>query len=98
MTTVYAKGRKYNVLAELDDTFSITLKKGGTIALEHGNSLSGKVKKMRENPEYVDENGTLIKDVHFKSVSTAACFVTGTMSNGFKVWRNKKDGALIQRK
>lgn len=98
MTSVYAKGRKYKVLAELDDAYTITIKKGGTIAIEHGNSLSGKVKKLRENPDYVDENGTLIKDIHFKSVSTAACFVTGTMSNGFKVWRNKKDGALIQRK
>ena len=98
MTTIYAKGRKYNVVAEMDDNYCVTLKKGGTIALEHGSSLSGKVMKMRENPELVDKTGTLIKSIQFRSVSTAACFVTGTMSNGFKVWRYKKNGELIQRK
>lgn len=40
-------------------------------------------------------HGTLlIKDVTFKSASTAANFVTGTSTNGLKVWKDKKGTTL----
>ncbi len=38
----------------------------------------------------VDENNVLLKDIHFKSSSTAANFVTGYSSNGLEVWRDSK--------
>lgn len=34
------------------------------------------------------ENNVVIKDVSFKSASSAANFVTGTSTNGLKVWKD----------
>lgn len=94
---VYAKGRTYNVQGVLDEDFRLILKKGGKISPKAGTSISGKVRLWRENSEFVTSDGVIKKDIQFKSVSTAACFVTGTMSNGFKVWRYEKDNKLIKR-
>lgn len=98
MTAIYARGRKYNVVATLDDDFSVVLKKGGVISLNEGKSLSGKIIRLRKDFELVDAEGKLLRDISFKSVSTAASFVTGTMSNGFKIWRYQKNGELISQK
>lgn len=95
---IYAKGIKYDVTATMEDDYSVIVKKGGMIAIESGKSLSRKVAKLRENPEFVDLEGRIIKEISFKSVSTAACFVTGTMSNGFKIWHYESNGELIKRK
>ncbi len=38
----------------------------------------------------VDENNVLLKDIYFKSSSTAANFVTGYSCNGLEVWRDSK--------
>lgn len=40
-------------------------------------------------------DGKLIKDIKFKSASTAANFVTGTSTNGLVAWKNK-DGKAIK--
>ncbi len=96
-TKIFAKGRTYDVHAFLEEDFSVTIKKGGTISSDAGTSISGKVRALREDRTCVSEDGIINKDIHFKSVSTAACFVTGTMSNGFKVWKYEKTNKLIER-
>lgn len=94
---VYAKGRSYYVQGVLKEDYSITLKKGGKISSEAGTSISGKVRALGNDDDTVNNEGIIQKDIQFKSVSTAACFVTGTMSNGFKVWRYEKNNKLIER-
>lgn len=42
------------------------------------------------------EKGVLIKDVTFKSPSTAANFVTGSSTNGLIAWRNDTGKTLKQ--
>ena len=39
-------------------------------------------------------NRRTIKDVHFTSPSTAANFVTGSSTNGFRVWKDAKGNPL----
>ena len=46
--------------------------------------------KLRERKDTVD-NFVLQKDVTFRSSSTAASFVTGSIANGMRVWK-LKDG------
>lgn len=43
----------------------------------------------------VDENGILLQDIRFKSLSTSATFVTGRISNGMIVWKTD-DGKNIR--
>ena len=94
---IYCKGRTYNAEAILNKDFSLTVLQGGKIAPESRTSLSGKIVNMRQDRNIVDKNGILLKNVEFKSVSTAASFITGTMSNGFKIWKDIKSQKLIKK-
>ena len=41
----------------------------------------------RKNPKIVAEDGTVVKNVSFKSLTTAAQFITGRSVNGNVSWR-----------
>ncbi len=89
---VNAKG-KYN---EIDG--SLVVLKGSVIStnVAGGTFRSAKtVIKLRGNAEFVSGN-KVIKDICFKSPSSAANFVTGTSTNGLLSWKDK-DGVSIKK-
>ena len=63
--------------------YDVQQQRGGKAALSY-----------RENKEYVDGDGNIIKDCEFKSPSTAAQFVTGTSINGMLAWKTKDGKSL----
>lgn len=71
---------------------TITVLKGGKINPNFASHIKGgrAVKIYRDNPEYVDSNGNILKDCEFTSPSTAAQFVTGRSANGYKTWKVEK--------
>lgn len=97
MRDIYAKGRSYSAQAWLCDDYSVIVKKGSTISPASSKSLSGKISKIRNDKDVVDSSHKVLADVCFHSASTAACFVTGTMSNGFKVWKYQGGKKYISR-
>lgn len=68
---------------------SITVLKGGKINLDFAAHIRGgnNAKKYRDNQEYVDLHGNILKDCQFSSPSTAAQFVTGRSTNGYEAWK-----------
>ena len=52
------------------------------------------VRNFLNNSEYVSEEGIVKKDCIFNSPSIAAMFVNGNASNGYKVWKVKKNKDL----
>ena len=40
------------------------------------------------------KDGVLVKNITFKSLSSAACFITGRSCNGLRLWKTK-DGKYI---
>lgn len=45
------------------------------------------VEKLQKDANIVSSDFILLKDVSFRSASTAATFVTGNISNGMRVWK-----------
>ncbi len=52
-----------------------------------GYKPSGAIRKLRDDRATVDENGILLKNVEFTSLSPAATFVTGRSANGMTAWK-----------
>lgn len=79
-----------NKLAFADGVYcegKTVVKSGGRIsAAFHGNE---KIAAIRQNSQYVNENGTILKDCEFATPSEAAQFVNGNISNGYRVWKVK---------
>lgn len=78
--------RKKAILAEALFIDGRTIVKAGG-KVSKGYKYSKIVKRYREDREYVDENGNILKDCEFSSPSTAAQFVNGNISNGFRAWK-----------
>lgn len=94
---IYAKGRSYYAEGFFKEDNSVILCKGSSICPNSSSSLSEKMKKLRENKEFISSDFEVLKDISFNSASTAATYVTGTMSNGYKVWRYDGTKQLIQK-
>lgn len=94
---IYLKGRNgvYDATAEYEDG-KITVLKGSKIQMDFAEHIRGGrlAKKFRENNEYVDGNGVVIKDCEFNSASTAAQFVSGRSTNGLVAWKVEKKTSL----
>ena len=75
----------------------VTVKKGSKIKLNYSAPFksTGVVLKTINNPTIVNEKGILLQDVTFNSVSTAANFVTGRISNGMIAWKTP-DGRYVR--
>ncbi len=70
----------------------VTVLPGSRICLNLAEHVRGGKKKTlgyRNNPEYVDESGIVLKECVFKSASTAAQFVSGNTINGLTAWKIK---------
>ena len=78
------------------DGKTITVLPGGKISRDFANHIQGgkKAKSFREDPEYVDGERKIIKACVFTSPSTAAQFVTGRSTNGYKAWK-VEDGKTL---
>lgn len=83
---VFTKGRlnKYEASGVFDGK-GLTIKKGSLVSDKLAENVNPIVKKMRE--KVLNSDFTTKEDVSFKSPSTAAAFVTGNVSNGFRVWK-----------
>ncbi len=99
MIKLYVKGRgnSYFATGEYDGK-GITILKGSTVSPRVASKISPIVMKIRNNPEYVNRSNRVIKDIYFRSPSTAANFVTGNMSNGLMRWKNGEGISLKQLK
>ena len=95
---LYLKREKSGIEAELEfdkENNTYTVLKGSKISSEitYSEKFRG-AKSIEKAREGVVDGTLLIKDVTFKSASTAANFVTGTSTNGLKVWKDKKGTTL----
>ena len=53
------------------------------------------IKSKIEDKTLVDNNGVVLKDIEFNSLSTAATFVAGRISNGMITWKTD-DGKYVR--
>ncbi len=92
-----AKNGDYDAKGVYEDG-KITVLPGSTIRLDFANHIRGgnKALSFRENPEYVDAKGLVLKGCQFTSASTAAQFVTGRSTNGLEAWKIEKKVNLKQ--
>lgn len=69
---------------------------GGYIRMDFAEHIRGGKKSLtyRNNPEYVDSEGKILKDCVFTSPSTAAQFVTGRSCNGYESWKVERRKSL----
>ncbi len=75
---------------------TIVVKAGGRIEKNFASHIQGgkRALKYRNDPAFVDDNGTILKDCTFTSPSTAAQFVSGTSKNGYVAWK-LEDGSKL---
>lgn len=92
------KGRNnsYDALCEYDsnkETFTVL--KNSRVKLKPSfENLAVPVKKYRDDKTIVDKNGIVLKNIEFKSASTAAQFICGQSSNGLRTWKNENGISL----
>lgn len=86
----------YEATAIYDDG-NITVNKGSRINIHYGSGFkpSSVVKEKLNDTSLVGEEGVLLKDVTFSSLSTAASFVAGRTSNGMITWKTS-DGKYVR--
>ncbi|MCR5731052.1 MAG: DUF4357 domain-containing protein [Ruminococcus sp.] len=92
---IYMNGRGNNAIGRYEDGKVTVLK--GSIISEHLSKnfvCQKKVELLRNDKEYVDKNRRVLKNITFSSPSTAAQFVKGYSTNGWKCWKDEKGVAL----
>ena len=89
---VIAKGRnmRYDAVGTYDGK-GLTVLKGSRISATVASKMNPVAVKLRARKDTVDDGFVLQRDVTFRSASTAASFVTGSIANGMRVWK-LKDG------
>lgn len=93
MVNLFAVGKRRNIDAKAimysDD--NILVLKGSKISTTTGNfKMTKEAKAYRTDKSLLDDNNILIKDLKFKSLSSAAQYVTGHSVNGKIFWKEKK--------
>ena len=70
----------------------ITVLAGGKMSLDFANHIKCRktAKAYRDNPEYVDGDGNILKNCEFTSPSTASQFVNGQSTDGYEAWKVEK--------
>ena len=93
---VIAKGRNMHYDAVgIYDGKGLTVLKGSRISATMASKMNPVAVKLRERKDTVDNDFVLQRDVTFRSSSTAASFVTGSIANGMRVWK-LKDGKPLR--
>ena len=92
---VYANGRNdaYEACGVFDGK-NLTVKKGSRISEKVSGRIQPIVTSLRNDASVVSAEYILLKDVAFRSPSTAASFVSGTISNGMIKWKNEEGKTL----
>ncbi len=95
---VYLERKRNNISAQGDfnpETKALTVLKGSqvsdTIAYTEKFRGAATIEKHRAGNI---KDGKLIKDITFKSASTAANFVTGSSTNGLTAWKTEEGKAI----
>lgn len=93
---------KYEATAEYAGDF-VTVRKGSKINRSQQNTLKGKrkVEKLWRDDSLFEKGCILKNDITFKSLSTAATFVTGHVANGNVTWKcenGRSVGEVIKEK
>lgn len=84
---VFTKGRNGYDAVGIYDGKGVTVKKGSVISNVTAAKVNPIVSKLRSDKTVVSADFVVLKDVKFRSPSTAATFVTGNISNGMRVWK-----------
>lgn len=86
----------YEATAEYKDG-TVIVKKGSKINRKESNGVKIKrtVEELRKDDGLFDNGCYLKNDIQFKSLSTAATFVTGRVANGNIVWKTD-DGKYVK--
>jgi len=95
---LYLERKRTNVkaVAEFDEqSGTFTVLKGSIVSdtIAHTGKFRG-AKSIENSRTGTVSNGKVIKDVAFKSSSTAANYVTGSSTNGLTAWKNDKGVTL----
>lgn len=95
---LYLERNRSNVraVAEYDENAgTFTVLKGSTVSdtIAYTEKFRG-AKSIEKSRTGTVSDGKVIKDVVFKSSSTAANFVTGSSTNGLTAWKNDKGVTL----
>ena len=92
---IIAQGRnmRYDAVG-LYDGKGVTVLKGSKISSTVGKKVNPIVTKLRSQSDTVNSDFVLQRDVKFRSSSTAASFITGSIVNGNRVWK-LKDGTPL---
>lgn len=90
---VYMKSSKknYDAVGEFDpEKKSLVVKKGSVVSgtISESKTFRGAKTVLKLWEESV-KNNKVIKDMPFKSASTAANYVTGQSTNGMRTWKNE---------
>ena len=92
------RGNTYSAKGIYDpSTKALIVKAGSRVSsdIAHSPSFRGNKAIEKLRVQYV-VNGITTEDVHFKSPSTAANFVTGRSSNGMILWKTEEGLTLNQ--
>lgn len=95
---VYLKSRsgRYEATGEYNEiTKELFVLKGSRVSSTIAcGSFRGAKSVAKYRKDVCDEAGNVIKDILFKSPSTAANFVTGRSTNGMLAWKNETGSSL----
>ena len=84
---VYTQGRNGYDAKGVFDGKGVTVKKGSQLSKTVASKVNPIVIRLRSDRKTVSEEYILLKDVTFRSASTAATFVKENVSNGMRVWK-----------
>ena len=89
---LYLKSRNgmYDAIGIFDGENFVVKKNSKIKVLSNSKYEKNKTAEIYRNDDKYVKNGILIKDVEFKSPSTAAQFVVNQSINGYKAWKNKE--------
>ena len=88
LVTMKSTRTNYDAQGEYNpDTKKLILKKGSKVSDSIGHYKGAD--NIRKKRGALCKNGILTEDFEFGSASTAACFVTGTSTNGLTTWRDQ---------
>lgn len=88
---VFCSGKQNNYEAKgVYDGKGVTVLKGSKISEKTADNVNPIVRKLRDDKKTVSKNFVTLRDIQFRSPSTAATFVCGNISNGLRVWKVEK--------
>jgi len=92
-----SKKKAFSATGEYNpSTNEVTVKKGSILSASISGSQTFRSRKSVEKQrEGIVKNNVLQKDMSFNSPSSAANFVTGSSTNGIRVWKTQ-DGKTIK--